>query len=172
MMKNMVIGSKALRNGTPCHVGPASVDLTLSDKILIPVRKDQIALGDEVEYEEIRFSKEHPFVLNPGEFVLAATNETVHLTPDICGFVQGRSSIGRIGLTVQNAGFIDPGFDGTITLELVNESKMKIALIPGYRVVQIVLMDVRDNPVKYHGKYNGQKDPTGSRMHKDKEARK
>lgn len=154
------------------NVGPASVDLTLADKVLIPIQKDQITLGDKVEYEEIRFTKDHPFILKPGEFVLAATNEYVTLPPSVCGFVQGRSSIGRIGLTVQNAGFIDPGFDGTITLELVNESKMAIALIPGYRMVQIVLMEVRGNSERYNGKYNGQMDPTGSRMHKDKEAGK
>lgn len=152
------------------NVGPASVDLTLADKVLIPVQKDQITLGDKVEYEEIRFTKDHPFVLKPGEFVLAATNEFIAFSSSVCGFVQGRSSIGRIGLTVQNAGFIDPGFEGTVTLELVNESRMAIALIPGYRVVQVVLMEVRGNSERYNGKYNGQMDPTGSRMHKDKEA--
>ena len=165
-----VIGSKLLREVAKCNVGPASVDLTLADKVLIPVQKDQITLGDKVEYKEIRFTKDHPFILKPGEFVLAATNEYVTFPSSLCGFVQGRSSIGRIGLTVQNAGFIDPGFEGTITLELVNESRMAIALIPGYRVVQVVLMDVRGNSEKYNGKYNGQIDPTGSLMCKDEEA--
>ena len=154
------------------NVGPASVDLTLADKVLIPVQKDQITLGDKVEYKLIRFTKDHPFILKPGEFVLAATNEFVSFSSDICGFVQGRSSIGRIGLTVQNAGFIDPGFRGTITLELVNESQMAIALIPGYRVVQVVLMEVRGNTEMYSGKYNDQIDPTGSQMCKDEEAGK
>ena len=165
-----VIGSKFLRKVAKHNVGPASIDLTLADKVLIPVQKDQITLGDKVEYKEIRFTKDHPFILKPGEFVLAATNEYVSFPSSICGFVQGRSSIGRIGLTVQNAGFIDPGFEGTITLELVNESRMAIALIPGYRVVQIVLMEVRGNTEMYSGKYNGQIDPTGSQMYKDEEA--
>lgn len=154
------------------NVGPASIDLTLADKVLIPVQKDQITLGDKVEYKEIRFTKDHPFILKPGEFVLGSTNEFISFSSSVCGFVQGRSSIGRIGLTVQNAGFIDPGFRGTITLELVNESQMAIALIPGYRVVQVVMMEVRDNSEKYNGKYNDQIDPTGSLMYKDEEAQK
>lgn len=165
-----VLGSKFLRKFTSHNVGPASVDLTLADKVLIPVQKDQITLGDKVEYEEIRFTKDHPFILKPGEFVLGATNEFISFSSSVCGFVQGRSSIGRIGLTVQNAGFIDPGFRGTITLELVNESRMAIALIPGYRVVQVVMVEVRDNSEKYDGKYNDQIDPTGSMMYKDEEA--
>lgn len=159
-----------MRKFTNHNVGPASIDLTLADKVLIPVQKDQITLGDKVEYEEIRFTKDHPFILKPGEFVLGATNEFISFSSSVCGFVQGRSSIGRIGLTVQNAGFIDPGFRGTITLELVNESRMAIALIPGYRVVQVVMMEVRDNSEKYDGKYNDQIDPTGSMMYKDEEA--
>ena len=164
----MVIGSKGLEQMVPKgSIGPASGDLTLSDRVLIPVRTKLVRLGSKVKYRSVRFSAQDPFVLMPGGFVLAATNEQVMLPLDICGFVQGRSSIGRIGLTVQNAGFVDPGFNGTITLELVNESKSPIGLIPGYRVVQLVLMDVRDNEIAYKGKYNGQIFPTGSRMNED-----
>ena len=111
------------------------------------------------------------FYLKPGEFVLATTMETVNIPHICCGFVQGRSSIGRIGLTTQNAGFVDPGFHGQITLELVNEGQKIIGLKPGYRVAQLVLLDVKDITSTYDGKYNGQTGATGSRMQEDKEAR-
>lgn len=172
----MVMGSRALRSiandGFNGLIGPASIDLTLQDKLAIPYvpRGHVVTLGEHLTYREVHYSIRHPYILLPGEFVLGATQEKVDLPKDVCGFVQGRSSIGRIGLTVQNAGFIDPGFKGTITLELVNESRYPIALIPGYRVVQIVLLDVRDNEIGYEGKYNGQYRPTGSRMYLDKEA--
>jgi dCTP deaminase len=90
--------------------------------------------------------------------------------PDrVAAFVQGRSSIGRIGLTVQNAGFVDPGFTGHITLELVNESPVTIYLKPGYPVAQLVFFDVSPVNDPYHGKYNGQEEATGSRMFMDKQ---
>lgn len=170
----MVLGSKALLETMKLPAGPASVDLTLAGKILVPNsrRGHTVRLGEQIRYREVTFTKENPYILLPGEFVLGATNEEVSIPRDMCGFVQGRSSIGRIGLTVQNAGFVDPGFYGTITLELVNESRYAIGLIPDYRVVQLVLIDVRDNEILYAGKYNGQHDPTGSRMHLDPEAAK
>ena len=82
-------------------------------------------------------------------------------------FVQGRSSIGRAGLTVQNAGFVDPGFSGHITLELKNDSPCIIVLFPGYPVTQLVYMDAEDVSRPYTGKYNGQVEATGSRMQLD-----
>ena len=168
----MVIGSNVLRGLSIGQVGPASIDVELADVILVPSKqKNPIKLGDKVPYKLIRFSKTKPFYLRPGAFVLAATKQYFQFPSDVCGFVQGRSSIGRIGLTVQNAGFIDPGFYGTITLELVNESKNWIALIPDYRIAQIVMLDVRDNDLTYDGKYNGQIKPTASRMNMDVEAR-
>lgn len=165
----MVIGSKALTQMGVSHVGPASADVTITDYVLVPVRSERaLPLGGRAEYKMVHFTKKHPFILVPGGFVLAATKENFEFSKDVCGFVQGRSSIGRIGLTVQNAGFIDPGFVGTITLELVNEGRSPIALIPDYKVAQIVFLDVRDNELVYNGKYNGQVLPTGSRMHLDR----
>lgn len=169
-----VIGSEDLRHiykAGEDGIGPASIDLTLQGEVAIPIvhRGQTVKLGDRIQYRTVKFTKDRPYILMPGEFVLGATVERVDMPLDKCGFVQGRSSIGRIGLTVQNAGFIDPGFTGTITLEIVNEAKHPIALIPGYRVVQIVYMDVLNNAIRYEGKYNGQVLPTGSRMHMDRE---
>lgn len=167
----MVIGSEELKRSGLKYIGPASVDVTLSDLILLPKFAKTVVLGDRIDYHKIYYSAEKPFILQPRGFVLAATNEYFNFSKSTCGFVQGRSSIGRIGLTVQNAGFIDPGFYGTITLELVNESRNPIALIPDYRIAQVVFMDVRDNQLAYTGKYNGQIEPTESRMFLDAEAR-
>lgn len=171
----MVIGNRGLEALVPTgsEIGPASVDMTLSDYILVPVQSSRaVRLGHRIQYKLVRFTDERPFILVPGAFVLAATRESFLLPDSVCGFVQGRSSIGRIGLTVQNAGFVDPGFIGTITLELVNEGRQPIALVPKYRIAQLVMLDVRDCDMPYQGKYNGQVKPTGSRMFMDKEVMK
>lgn len=153
------------------QVGPASIDLRLGNsfsRILNPMDySDPIELGDTVMYEQFTASE---VVMYPGDFLLATTVETVRIPNNMCAFVQGRSSIGRIGLTVQNAGFVDPGFYGEITLELVNESPFPIKLKAGYRIAQLVVMEADGVTEAYDGKYNGQSGATGSRMHLDKEA--
>lgn len=93
--------------------------------------------------------------------------EEINLPSHLAAFVQGRSSIGRAGLTVQNAGYIDPGFHGHITLELKNETSSTISIRPGYPVAQIVYEEARGVEKPYSGKYNGQVEATGSRMEQD-----
>ena len=152
------------------HVGPASVDIRLGNTFLIPKRKrGGVKLGEEIRYTRREIGNAEYFPLKPGQFVLATTWESVDLPANVAAFVQGRSSIGRAGLTIQNAGFVDPGFFGHITLELVNESPNTIWLKPGYRVGQLVFMQCTDVANPYDGKYNGQVEATGSRMHADPE---
>ena len=150
------------------QINPASVNLTLGDTFLIPRIKHNchVALGSNAEYRRFQ-STEGGFPIDPGEFVLATTQEHVNIPSNVAAFVQGRSSIGRIGLTTQNAGFVDPGFHGHITLELVNESPNTIILTPGYPVAQLVFFECYPVEKPYNGKYNGQVEATGSRMHKD-----
>ena len=105
--------------------------------------------------------------MEPGKFILATTMEYVEVPKDAAVFVQGRSSIGRAGLTVQNAGFVDPGFPGCITLELKNDAPYPIILVPEYPVAQLVYMDASDVEEGYSGKYCGQVEATGSRMYLD-----
>lgn len=126
-----------------------------------------IVLGSKVVYSRYEISDDEVFPIHPREFLLAATREFVQMPTHIAGFVQGRSSIGRIGLTTQNAGFIDPGFHGTITLELVNESNNVIFLRPGYPVSQLILLRADSVSRGYEGKYNEQVEATGSRMYQD-----
>ena len=108
-------------------------------------------------------------MIKPGHFVLGTTLERLNLPDRISAFVQGRSSIGRIGLTIQNAGFVDPGFQGNITLELINDSPFPIYLLPGYPVGQLVFLETSEVEHPYSGKYQGQVEATGSRMEQDRQ---
>ena len=106
--------------------------------------------------------------MNPNEFILASTNEYIKVPEDMAAYVEGRSSIGRLGLQVQNAGFIDPGFEGQITLELKNQSGMEIVLYEGLRICQLIYVRLTSKvETPYQGKYNKQKDATGSRIIQD-----
>lgn len=106
----------------------------------------------------------------PGEFVLATTMEYFELPDNLTAFVEGRSSLGRMGLFIQNAGWVDPGFKGEITLELFNANRCAIELKAGRRVGQLVFAQLDDNARNpYRGKYQGQKGATGSKVFLDKE---
>ena len=101
-------------------IGPSSVDLTLSDSFSWPEpEKDKIVLGESILHKQVQKDE---FILELNHFVLASTAESIRVPHDMAAYVEGRSSIGRLGLQVQNAGFIDAGFHGQITLELENQS--------------------------------------------------
>lgn len=111
-------------------------------------------------------------VLLPGQFVLATTMEYITLPNNLTAFVEGRSSLGRMGLFIQNAGWVDPGFKGEITLELFNANRCAIELKTGRRVGQLVFAQMDDVALHpYNGKYQGQKGVTGSRVFADKEVK-
>ena len=111
-----------------------------------------------------------PFVLHPGEFVLGSTYEVVALPEDVAGRLEGKSSLGRLGLlTHSTAGFIDPGFSGHVTLELSNVATLPIMLFPGMKIGQLCLFRLSspaENPygsAVYGSRYQGQRGPTPSR---------
>ena len=115
-------------------VQPASVDVHLSDTILI--FKNSVApyidLKDEIPdlTEEVKIKKDVPFILHPGEFALGSTLEKLTLSNDIVSRIEGKSSLGRLGLLIHStAGFIDPGWDGNLTLELANVSRLPITCL-------------------------------------------
>ena len=114
--------------------------------------------------------RDEPFVLHPGEFVLGSTLETVTLPDDIAARVEGKSSLGRLGLlTHATAGFVDPGFSGHVTLELSNVATLPIKLWPGMKIGQLCffrLSSAAENPYgsdAYGSHYQGQRGPTASR---------
>ena len=113
---------------------------------------------------------EEPFILHPGEFALASTYEVVTLPDDVAGRLEGKSSLGRLGLlTHSTAGFIDPGFSGHVTLELSNVATLPIKLWPGMKIGQLCLFrlsSAAEHPygsAKYGSRYQGQRGPTPSK---------
>ncbi len=152
-----------------CQIQPASVDIRLGNTfgIVEDIPTGIITLEDEIKYKTIETDR---YVLLPGQFVLATTMEYISLPDNLTAFVEGRSSLGRMGLFIQNAGWVDPGFKGEITLELFNANRCAIELKAGRRVGQLVFAEMDEaalNP--YNGKYQGQKGATGSRVFMDKE---
>lgn len=118
-----------------------------------------------------------PFIVQPHEFVLGVTMERIKLPDDMVARVEGRSSLGRLGIIVHStAGYVDPGFEGTITLEITNINRMPVALYPGMRVCQLAF-ETMTSPAevpyykKPHSKYQGQSLPEESRIANDPEMR-
>lgn len=161
--------------GEKC-IQPASVDIRLDRNILIfrnsrrayiDVRQDMSDLTDLVTIED-----EKPFILHPGEFVLASTLEHIELPDDLVARLDGRSSLGRIGLLIHStAGYVDPGWKGCLTMELSNVNKLPITLYYGMKIGQIScykLSTPADNPYgspALGSKYQGQTEPTSSRVY-------
>ncbi|GAA1862719.1 dCTP deaminase [Myceligenerans crystallogenes] len=158
-------------------IQPSSIDVRL-DKFFrlfdnhkypyIDPREEQPELTRLVEVD-----KGEPFVLHPGEFVLGSTYETVTLPDDVAARLEGKSSLGRLGLlTHSTAGFIDPGFSGHVTLELSNVATLPITLWPGMKIGQLCffrLSSPAEHPYgsdRYGSRYQGQRGPTASRSWK------
>ncbi|HZP73987.1 MAG TPA: dCTP deaminase [Gaiellaceae bacterium] len=131
----------------------------------IDVKQPQEALTEQVE-----ISDDEPFILHPGEFVLGSTLERVRLADDLVARLDGKSSLGRLGLLIHStAGFIDPGFDGHVTLELSNVANLPITIYSGMKIGQISFMQMTEPALTPYGssqigsKYQGQRGPTPSR---------
>ncbi len=149
------------------QIQPASVDIRLGNTfcVLEDTSGGIINLQDEIGYKTIVTDR---YLLLPGQFVLATTVEYFKLPDNLTAFVEGRSSLGRLGLFIQNAGWVDPGFEGEITLELFNANRCAIELQAGYRIGQLVFAKMeRDALHPYTGKYQRQKGATGSRVYMD-----
>jgi dCTP deaminase len=163
---------------TPESVQPSSIDLHLASRFrvfrnnrypFIDVRVDQ---PDLTELEEI--SGDEPFILHPGEFVLGSTLERVALAEDLVARLDGKSSLGRLGLLIHStAGYVDPGWDGNLTLELSNVANLPITLYQGMKIGQISFqrlsspVDIAYGDARIGSKYRGQREPTASLYHRD-----
>ncbi len=162
----------------PSDLQPSSVDLHLDRSFrvfrnnrypFIDVRAPQPDLT-----EMLRVEDDEPFILHPGEFVLGQTIEWVELPDDLVARLEGKSSLGRLGLLIHStAGYVDPGWRGNLTLELSNVAKLPIALYYGMRIGQISFFRM-SNPVErpygslgLGSKYQGQSEPTASAFHED-----
>ena len=149
------------------QIQPASVDIRLGNtfSVIEDSPSGVITMDQEITYKTIRSDT---YVLLPGQFILATTMEYFVLPNDLTAFVEGRSSLGRMGLFIQNAGWVDPGFEGEITLELFNANRCAIELKAGRRVGQLVFAEMDAAALHpYRGKYQGQTGATGSRAFMD-----
>ncbi|HEY3181528.1 MAG TPA: dCTP deaminase [Gaiellaceae bacterium] len=131
----------------------------------IDVKREQEDLTEQVEIDD-----EQPFILHPGEFVLGSTLERVRLPDDLVARLEGKSSLGRLGLLIHStAGFIDPGFDGHVTLELSNVANLPITIYYAMKIGQLSFMQLSEPTSTPYGsgslgsKYQGQRGPTPSR---------
>lgn len=157
-------------NGTPIHISPGSIDGHLGSHFLLveDTKMDVLTLDTPIEYREIEAEK---ITLPPHSFLLATTEEYLMVPDNLTVFVMGRSSIGRMGLFVQNAGWVDPGFEGKITLELFNANSLPIKLQARRRICQFVFCTLDDRAEHpYQGKYTKQDTTVGSRIFKDPES--
>ena len=149
---------------------PASLDCCLGNHYLFvnDKRMTCIRMTDMINYTDITADT---LILPPQSFVLATTVERIALPRTLTAFVEGRSSIGRMGLFIQNAGWVDAGFEGRITLELYNANSLPIELVSGRRICQLVFCRL-DAPAQqgYTGKYQHQDKTTGSRISIDFDA--
>lgn len=151
------------------QIQPASVDIRLGNTFSIVEDSSSgiITLGKEIKYKTMTTDT---YILLPGQFVLATTMEYISLPDHLTAFVEGRSSLGRMGLFIQNAGWVDPGFEGEITLELFNANRCAIELKAGRRIGQLVFANMDEKALHpYNGKYQKQRGATGSKVFLDKE---
>tara|TARA_B100000427_G_scaffold243363_1_gene206319 strand:- start:11889 stop:12425 length:537 start_codon:yes stop_codon:yes gene_type:complete len=143
-----------------CRLGShfLSIDENLNDNGILSFDK-------EIQYKEINANS---IILPPKSFILATTKETIKIPNGYSAFVEGRSSIGRMGLFIQNAGWVDSGFEGNITLELYNANSLPIKLEAERRICQLVICEM-DQPSEfpYNGKYQGQSLSVGSKVYLD-----
>ena len=157
-------------------IQPSSIDMRL-DKYFRVFENHRYPHIDPAEEQsdltsEVVAADGEPFILHPGEFVLGSTYEQITLPDDVAARVEGKSSLGRLGLlTHATAGFIDPGFSGHVTLELANVATLPIKLYPGMKIGQLCffrLSSPAEHPYgseKYGSRYQGQRGPTPSRSY-------
>ena len=160
----------------PKMIQPSSIDVRL-DKFFRVFENHKYEVIDPSKEKpeltrEIEVGNDEHFILHPGEFVLASTYEVVTLPDDIAARLEGKSSLGRLGLlTHSTAGFIDPGFSGHVTLELANVATLPILLYPGMKIGQVCFFRMTSESEHPYGssvygsRYHGQRGPTPSRSH-------
>jgi dCTP deaminase len=177
--KELAIGRIEIDPLDESCIQPSSVDLHLDRYFrvflnhtsrVIDVKEDQENLTELIKVEP----DDEPFILHPGEFVLGSTAERVKLPDDLVGRLEGKSSLGRLGLLIHStAGFVDSGWDGHLTLELSNVANLPITLYPGMKIGQIsflMMTSPADNPYgtkELGSKYQGQRGPTPSRYYEN-----
>ncbi|MBI4140605.1 dCTP deaminase [Candidatus Woesearchaeota archaeon] len=177
--KRIAEGSLVIDSVDVDAIALASVDLKLGNKFKT-FKTTQVTHVDTKDsipadmMETIEKNDSQPFILHPGEFVLGTTKEYVKMPADLVARLDGRSSLGRLGVVIHStAGSVDPGFEGFLTLEIANISKVPVSLWPGMRVCRLTF-DTLSSPSEMpynkrkESKYNKQQEPIASRIFLDK----
>ncbi|HEY4455817.1 MAG TPA: dCTP deaminase [Pseudonocardiaceae bacterium] len=177
LSKEIEAGRLVLDPYDPALLQPSSIDVRLDRYFRVFDNSKYTHIDPSVRQDELtslveKNNDDEPFVLHPGEFVLGSTFEMVSLPDDLAGRLEGKSSLGRLGLlTHSTAGFIDPGFTGHITLELSNVANLPITLWPGMKIGQLCLFRLSSAAEHPYGsaeagsRYQGQRGPTPSRAY-------
>jgi len=159
-------------------IQPSSVDLRVSKEFRVFENHKYTRIDPREEQKElttlVQSSNDDPFVLHPGEFVLGSTYEKISLSNKIVARLEGKSSLGRVGLLIHStAGFVDPGFNGFLTLELSNVASLPIVIYPEMKIGQVSFYYLNSPSSATYGseiygsKYQDQEGPTPSRSHTD-----
>ncbi|HEX7661675.1 MAG TPA: dCTP deaminase [Pseudonocardiaceae bacterium] len=176
LRKEIEAGRLEIEPYDPALLQPSSVDIRLDRFFRVFNNTKYTHIDPAIRQDDlttlVEKSDEEPFVLHPGEFVLGSTYERVAVPDDLAGRLEGKSSLGRLGLlTHSTAGFIDPGFNGHITLELSNVANLPIILWPGMKIGQLCLFQLTSAAEFPYGsahagsRYQGQRGPTPSRAY-------
>jgi dCTP deaminase len=159
----------------PACVQPSSVDLHVDAEFRV-FRNNRYPFIDVKQAQDltelVEVKPDEPFILHPGEFVLGSTLERVAIPDDLVARLEGKSSLGRLGLLIHStAGYVDPGWDGYLTLELSNVANLPITIYPGMKIGQISFFQLTTPAETPYGgagsKYQGQRGPTASRIHEE-----
>ncbi|MBW2981494.1 dCTP deaminase [Candidatus Woesearchaeota archaeon] len=139
------------------NIGPASIDLTLSDRFRLFRGNKKIILNEKTDYKKLTKGKKlKELVLKPGDFALGITKETIKLPDNLCGWLGGRSRFARLGLIVHiTASFVQPGINNKQVLEIKNVSNNTLILKPGERLCQLII-EKAEGKAKYKGKFKKQ----------------
>ena len=175
--EEMAAGRIVIDPFDPSCLQPSSVDLRLDGKFLVFHNSRYAFIDPQEEMEDltslVEIDDERPFILHPGEFVLGSTLERVSLPDDLVARLEGKSSLGRLGLLIHStAGYVDPGFQGHLTLELSNVANLPIILRRKMKIGQLSFLRLStpvDRPYgsrEIESRYQGQVGPTPSRYHR------
>lgn len=173
--KQIESGRLVIEPFEPSMVQPSSVDLRVDSvfRVFHNARYPYIDVRQPMQdlTEEVKVPDGEAFILHPGEFVLGSTLERVTLPEDLVARIEGKSSLGRLGLLIHStAGFVDAGWSGHLTLELSNVANLPITIYPGMKIGQLCLFEMTspaERPYGERGKYQGQRGPTPSRFYED-----
>lgn len=178
LRKEVEAGRLGIEPFDPSMLQPSSIDVRLDRFFRVFDNSKYTHIDPSLQQDDltsmVEKEGEDPFVLHPGEFVLGSTFELVDVPDDLAGRLEGKSSLGRLGLlTHSTAGFIDPGFTGHITLELSNVANLPITLWPGMKIGQLCLFRLSSAAEHPYGsaragsRYQGQRGPTPSRAYQN-----